>query len=173
MICSQPTTFSNHRQRIMTVNLLLVLFLGLSLCICKTTFAQTNDTEVGQVSAAAQFLSDYIKVESVSGNEAKAGIFFAEECARRGLQVRILTNENSSYNFVASLYPLSMGKPNIVLLNHIDVVDPGAPEKWTFPPFSGAIAQGAVWGRGAIDNKGMAAMQLEALCQFFRIGTQP
>ncbi len=36
--------------------------------------------------------------------------------------MEILTDEPASFNFTASLYHLEMGKPNIVLLNHIDVV---------------------------------------------------
>ena len=44
----------------------------------------------------------------------------------------------------------------IVLLAHQDVVPvtPGTEAEWKHPPFAGAIADGAVWGRGAIDDKG-------------------
>ncbi len=119
-----------------------------------------------------EFLSRYVAVPSVSGNENKAGEYFARECEKSGLIVQTLTNDSGKFNFVASLYPLSTGKPNILLLNHIDVVDPGNKEEWKYDPFSGDISAGEIWGRGSIDNKGMAAMQFEALRQFVPLAAQ-
>lgn len=116
-----------------------------------------------EIPRVAHFLSSYVAIPSVTGDEIPAGTFFAGECRSRGLHVRILTKDSARFNFVASLYPLDSQKPNIIFLNHIDVVEPGDADLWTYPPFSGTIAEGAVWGRGAIDNKAMAAMQLEAI----------
>ena len=46
---------------------------------------------------------------------------------------------------------------------HTDVVPPGDAAAWTHPPFSGALADGAVWGRGAVDMKsGVAAFAAAA-----------
>ncbi len=42
-------------------------------------------------------------------------------------------------------------KDPILLMSHMDVVEPG--EGWKYPPFSGEIAEGKVWGRGAADTK--------------------
>jgi carboxypeptidase PM20D1 len=55
--------------------------------------------------------------------------------------------------------------PAIVLAAHLDVVpvEPGTESGWTHPPFSGAIADGAVWGRGALDDKAGALAILEAV----------
>lgn len=55
--------------------------------------------------------------------------------------------------------------PGTVLAAHLDVVpvEPGTEAGWTHPPFSGAIADGAVWGRGAIDDKAGALAILEAV----------
>lgn len=115
---------------------------------------------------AAVLLSRYVQMESVIGNELEAGIFLTGICRELGLHVRVFTDELDSYNFAASLYPLESGKPNVVFLNHIDVVPAGDPEAWTYPPFSGTIADGYVWGRGAIDNKALAVMQLLGLSSF-------
>ncbi|HEY8493095.1 MAG TPA: M20 family peptidase [Myxococcota bacterium] len=49
----------------------------------------------------------------------------------------------------------------LLLLAHQDVVPAADPERWTHPPFAGAIADGHVWGRGAIDDKG----SLVAICE--------
>lgn len=52
----------------------------------------------------------------------------------------------------------------IVLMGHMDVVpvEPGTDTLWTHPPFSGAIAEGFIWGRGALDDKGTVLGLLEA-----------
>jgi carboxypeptidase PM20D1 len=54
--------------------------------------------------------------------------------------------------------------PPIVLMGHFDVVpvEPGTEERWTHPPFSGALADGHVWGRGALDDKSTVLGVLEA-----------
>lgn len=54
--------------------------------------------------------------------------------------------------------------PPIVLMGHIDVVpvEPGTEIQWTQPPFSGAVADSHVWGRGALDDKSTVFGVLEA-----------
>ncbi len=116
-----------------------------------------------QLDAVTDFLSSYIRIESETGNEGEAGKFFAEYCEAKGLYVHYFSTSNSSYNFAASLYPLALSKPNIILLNHIDVVPAGDTSVWLHQPYSGDIKDGFVWGRGALDAKGLAAMQLMAL----------
>jgi carboxypeptidase PM20D1 len=55
-------------------------------------------------------------------------------------------------------------RPPVLLLAHLDVVpvEPGTESDWRQPPFSGAIANGAVWGRGALDDKTAVVGLLEA-----------
>ena len=48
----------------------------------------------------------------------------------------------------------------IMLMNHHDVVE--APGNWTYPPFSGTIADGKLWGRGTLDTKGGLWAMLQA-----------
>ncbi len=120
----------------------------------------------GDHSQAVLFLSEYVQHESVSGNERNAGKFLKAFCKSKGLHVEVFTDEIDSYNFAASLYPLSARKPNIILLSHIDVVPADDPSLWTYPPFSGTIADGKVWGRGSFDNKGVATMQLFSILEF-------
>ncbi len=118
------------------------------------------------ISNAAKLLSEYVQIASVTGNEKSAGEFLAQQSKEAGLHVHVFTHETDSYNFAASLYPLSSLKPNIIFLNHIDVVPSGEDSLWTFPPFSGKIHDGYVWGRGALDNKAMGVMHLLALADF-------
>src|SRR2546423_860537 len=63
----------------------------------------------------------------------------------------------------------------ILLMGHMDVVpvEPGTESQWTYPPFEGRIADGYVWGRGAMDDKACVVGILEAVEQLLREGYQP
>jgi len=65
--------------------------------------------------------------------------------------------------------------PAALLMAHQDVVPvaPGTEALWTHPPFSGAITDGFVWGRGAIDSKGSMVAMLEAVETLIAQGFQP
>lgn len=65
--------------------------------------------------------------------------------------------------------------PPIVLMAHQDVVpvDPATAGLWRHPPFGGDIADGAVWGRGAMDDKGSLIAILEALETLAERGFRP
>ena len=116
---------------------------------------------------AVQALSHYIQYPSISGSEANAGKFFAALCEAKGLYVQLMGEEDGRFNFAASLYPLGMNKPNVVFLNHIDVVEADTVSAhWTHAPFGGEVSDGRIWGRGAFDNKGAAIMHLFAVAAF-------
>jgi carboxypeptidase PM20D1 len=53
----------------------------------------------------------------------------------------------------------------ILLMAHMDVVpiEPGSSKDWTHPPFAGRVADGYIWGRGAMDDKGSVMAILEAV----------
>lgn len=60
----------------------------------------------------------------------------------------------------------------LVYVGHTDVVPPGDERAWTHPPFAAEIADGYLWGRGAIDMKGGIASFVSALARFLdRTGT--
>jgi carboxypeptidase PM20D1 len=63
----------------------------------------------------------------------------------------------------------------IVLMAHQDVVPvtPGTEKDWKHPPFEGVIAEGAVWGRGAIDDKGSLVTIFESLDALAASGFKP
>ena len=61
----------------------------------------------------------------------------------------------------------------IVLMAHQDVVPADAAEGWTHPPFEGVIAEGAVWGRGAVDDKGSLIGLFEAVESLAAAGFKP
>jgi carboxypeptidase PM20D1 len=63
--------------------------------------------------------------------------------------------------------------PPLVLLAHQDVVPATDEADWTHSPFSGEIADGYVWGRGAMDDKGPLIASLEAIEALLAAGYQP
>ena len=62
-------------------------------------------------------------------------------------------------------------KQPILLMNHHDVVE--APGSWKYPPFSGQIAEGKLWGRGTLDTKGGLWAMLQAAEELAKEGFQP
>ncbi len=63
----------------------------------------------------------------------------------------------------------------IVLLAHMDVVpvEESSLEQWTHPPFSGAVMDGSIWGRGTLDDKSCVMSQLEAVNALMASGFSP
>ena len=65
--------------------------------------------------------------------------------------------------------------PPVVLMGHQDVVPviPGTEDRWTHPPFAGEIADGWIWGRGAMDDKATVVAILEAVESLLADGFRP
>jgi carboxypeptidase PM20D1 len=61
----------------------------------------------------------------------------------------------------------------VVLMAHYDVVPVDESDPWTHPPFEGRVADGWVYGRGALDDKGPLAVVLEAVENLLAAGFQP
>lgn len=83
---------------------------------------------------------------------------------------RELVNELTLHFEIAGEDP---DRPHVVLLAHYDVVPATEAADWTYPPFSGTIADGFIWGRGTLDNKQNVMAILEAAEDFLRSGNRP
>jgi acetylornithine deacetylase/succinyl-diaminopimelate desuccinylase-like protein len=112
---------------------------------------------------AASMLSRYIQVDTTNppGNEIKAAQFLKEISDREGIEAKIIESAAGRGSIYARLRG-DGSKKAIVLLNHMDVV-PADAKFWKEPPFSGTIKEGVIWGRGALDDKGPAIMELAAM----------
>lgn len=66
----------------------------------------------------------------------------------------------------------SQKKP-ILLMAHYDVFDVVGEKEWKYPPFSGTIADGYIWSRGILDDKGSAIAILEAMEYLIKSGFTP
>ncbi|MDQ4062233.1 MAG: succinyl-diaminopimelate desuccinylase, partial [Pseudomonadota bacterium] len=70
---------------------------------------------------------------------------------------------------VENLYAVAgSGAPCLAFAGHTDVVPPGDEAAWQDPPFSGALRDGTVWGRGAVDMKGGIACFAAAATDYVR-----
>ena len=65
------------------------------------------------------------------------------------------------------------GAAPLLLMAHQDVVPEGDLEKWTYPPYSGTIADGKIWGRGSSDCKSNLIGQMEAVEALLEKGYEP
>lgn len=77
------------------------------------------------------------------------------------------------HNVYGRVYGQDRTLPALVLNAHTDHVDPGDPALWPVPPYSGAIVDGRICGRGACDIKGPLAVQVYALAGLLRQGERP
>ncbi|OZC46220.1 hypothetical protein CH289_22595 [Rhodococcus sp. RS1C4] len=75
-------------------------------------------------------------------------------------------------NVFATLPGADPNRGTLLIHGHLDVV-PAEPADWSVHPFSGAVEDGYVWGRGAVDMKDMVGMALALARQFKSNGTVP
>ncbi len=120
-----------------------------------------NQKEIEQ--EITQFLSDLIRINTTNppGNETQAATFIAEYLAKDGFESEIFESAPGRGSLITRLKGTGE-KPNLLLLSHLDVVAAN-PAEWTVDPFAGAIKDGYVYGRGAIDMKGMTAVEVMTL----------
>ena len=113
---------------------------------------------------ASLMLSDYLKVNTSNppGRELAACKWLSEIFIREQIEYKIINSAVDRGNLIADINPDLPVSNKVILLNHTDVV-PAIKEDWTVDPFSGLIKDGFVHGRGAIDMKGMAIIELMTL----------
>jgi acetylornithine deacetylase/succinyl-diaminopimelate desuccinylase-like protein len=95
------------------------------------------------------------------GNERPAADYLAGKLREVGYDVTVIESAPTRANLVTRYRGDGRAAP-ILLAAHLDVVE-ADPTQWRQPPFSGAIAEDCLWGRGAIDMKNMAAMSVAIL----------
>lgn len=140
----------------------------LSLCLVISTDAVLAQNAGGPGSGVSDFaiaaperLSEYIQVDTTNppGNESRAVAFLAKIFESAGIEYETAESAPGRGNIWARLK--GGRKPGLVLLHHSDVV-PADARYWDVDPYAGVIKDGYVYGRGALDMKGLGITQLQA-----------
>lgn len=114
------------------------------------------------------YLRDLLRLDTVNppGNEILACQYLANILEREGIETTILESAPSRGNLVARLKGDGRGAP-LLLMVHLDVVTVEL-KRWTHAPFGAEIENGFVYGRGALDTKDLAAMELALMLSLKR-----
>src|SRR5437016_13971770 len=123
----------------------------------------------GDTSAIAKeargWLADLIKINTTNppGNEQIAAMYIAGILAKEGIKAEILDLTPGRSAVAARLRSTAMADPSkaLLLVAHMDVVGVEK-SKWTVDPFAAVEKDGYLYGRGAIEDKGMLAANLAA-----------
>lgn len=113
---------------------------------------------------ATDLLRRYLRIDTTNppGGEEAGAIFLRDALAAEGISSQLYDAGDARVSIAARIpATVHRGKKPIVLLSHIDVV-PVEREHWKRDPFSGDLVEEIIWGRGALDMKGMAIMELIA-----------
>jgi acetylornithine deacetylase/succinyl-diaminopimelate desuccinylase-like protein len=102
------------------------------------------------------------------GNEREAQEYLAGYFEGAGLEVELLGRTEPRPNLVARLRGTGDG-PTLCLLSHVDTVL-ATPSEWDRDPWSGDVADGELWGRGALDMKSQTAAEAVAAVTLAREG---
>lgn len=122
----------------------------------------------------AQLLSAYLQVDTMNppGNETLGAEFLKARLAQDGIDATIHEFAPGRGTLIARLPATKpSGEKPLCLMSHLDVVTAEA-AKWPADrqPLSGAIIDGVVWGRGALDTKGLGAVEVETFLLLKRKG---
>jgi succinyl-diaminopimelate desuccinylase len=106
---------------------------------------------------------DLIRCPSVTPAEGGALAYLAGMLQRGGFTVHRMTFSEADTPDVANLYArIGSAPPHLMFAGHTDVVPPGNEVLWRHPPFAGDVADGVLYGRGAVDMKGGIACAVAA-----------
>jgi succinyl-diaminopimelate desuccinylase len=118
--------------------------------------------------AAIAFAQQIVSTSSLPGHENEVAAVISREMKNLGYD-RVWTDEAGNV-----IGKISGGQgPSVLLNGHMDHVDPGPAEGWPYPPFSGQIVDGELWGRASVDMKGPVACMIYAASLFKQIDLTP
>jgi acetylornithine deacetylase/succinyl-diaminopimelate desuccinylase-like protein len=122
---------------------------------------------------AADLLQTLIRFNTVNppGNEGPALEHLRGLLEPAGWDCRMLAKVPERPNLVARLRGAEAG-PNLALISHVDTV-PANPDEWTRDPWAGDLADGYIWGRGALDMKDQVAAEVAACINLAESGWRP
>lgn len=116
------------------------------------------------------FLRDLVRIDTTNppGNESTAAVYIQKVLDREHIPSRIVECASGRANITARLKGTGRTRP-VILMAHMDVVGVER-NKWSFDPFAAEVRDGYLLGRGAADDKGMLAANLELMLLLKRSG---
>jgi acetylornithine deacetylase/succinyl-diaminopimelate desuccinylase-like protein len=126
-----------------------------------------RDVAEGAHERLVESLRDLIRIPSINppdpaGPELAVARYLAGALDDAGIPATVYEPVPGRGSVVARLRGDGTGGKPLLLLSHLDVV-PAPPELWTHDPFAGDVADGWIYGRGAVDMKDLVAMELEVM----------
>ena len=120
---------------------------------------------------------ELIRIPSVNfgegkGDESAVAQYVVNKFDEVGIKAEIFESAANRCSVVAKIAGSDPSLPGLVVHGHLDVV-PANAEDWSVDPFSGALKDGCIWGRGAVDMKNMDAMILGVFRLWARHGFIP
>ncbi len=125
--------------------------------------ASSTQTIPGLDLSSVELLQTLIRFDTSNppGNERECINYIRGLLTRSGFDTEIVARSPQRPNLITRLRGAGEAPP-LLLYGHVDVV-PAAAQDWRYPPFEAKIAEGCVWGRGALDMKGGIVMMLAAM----------
>jgi acetylornithine deacetylase/succinyl-diaminopimelate desuccinylase-like protein len=130
----------------------------------------TTTLAVAPATDAVSLLTTFVQTRTVNppGGESALTEPLARRLAEGGVEVELLGATPGRKNLIARIPGTSGAKPWLVLA-HVDTVL-ADPKDWRVDPFAATVSGGVMWGRGTLDDKGMAAALASAL---LRLAARP
>jgi acetylornithine deacetylase/succinyl-diaminopimelate desuccinylase-like protein len=147
----------------------LALVIGLVVCGLASSPERAQSPDWQATGAEAiRTIQEYVRINTSNppGDVLKAADFLTAILQREGIPVKRYDSGPGRSIVVARLKGTGTAKP-LLLLHHMDVVPTDA-SRWKHDPFAAEIADGKIWGRGAIDMKGLGVVQLMAFLSLKR-----
>ncbi|HEY4006552.1 MAG TPA: M20/M25/M40 family metallo-hydrolase [Pseudonocardia sp.] len=129
---------------------------------------------------AVELAADLIRIDTTNTGdpdtvvgEREAAEYVAAKLTEVGYEIEMVESGAARRDNVFARLPGADPERGALLVHgHLDVV-PADPSEWSVHPFSGAIQDGYLWGRGAVDMKDMVGMMLAVARRFKRDGITP
>lgn len=148
---------------------------GLPLSPAHAVAAQSAPSTTALGQEALGWLTDLLRINTTNppGNEEVAAKYIARILQKEGITAEILPLTPGRSAVVARLKSTAIADPSraLLLVAHMDVVGVDK-SKWTVDPFAATLKDGYLYGRGAVDDKGMLAANLAAFVGLKRTGAR-
>ena len=137
--------------------------------------AAASSTIVGMENEAISWLQGLVRINTTNppGNELNAAKYLAAILEKEGIHAEVYESTPGRGFLVARLSSSAVPNPSraLLLMGHLDVVGVDR-SKWKVEPFSGIIQDGYLYGRGAIDDKGMTVANMAVFIALKRSGAR-